>query len=261
MTTSSLIFDNHISQWLQGQNAPWNRIRYTLVKTNLAKHGLSVGPWRILDAAGGTGTDSIAFALNGHHVDIVDYSNEMLNHARQAAVQAGVGANVSLYCSDIRQIPQLMSETRFDIVLCHNVLQYVADAEAVLQGLASVLKTGGLISVVAINRHSIPYSLAFTQGNLAEALDQVDSRFTKSLMFDTALLTYTADEIVGMLKNANCVVEADYGIRCMFDYWGDTERKSDPATFEQLERLELALTEKLPYKLLARQFQVVARKA
>ena len=53
----------------------------------------------------------------------------------------------------------------------------------------------------------------------------------------------------------------DYGIRCMFDYWGDNVRKSAPETIEQLRRLEFALTDRHPYKLLARYFQIVGRKA
>jgi len=46
----------------------------------------------------------------------------------------------------------------------------------------------------------------------------------------------------------------------MCDYWGDNARKSDPATFEQIERLDFALTDLYPYKLLARYFQVVGRR-
>jgi S-adenosylmethionine-dependent methyltransferase len=74
------------------------------------------------------------------------------------------------------------------------------------------------------------------------------------------MTTYCVDEIREILKSVGCVVEKDYGIRCICDYWGDNERKSDPAVFEQIERLEFALTERHPYKLLARYFQVIARK-
>ena len=63
-----------------------------------------------------------------------------------------------------------------------------------------------------------------------------------------------------MLVSLGCAIEGDYGIRCMCDYWGDNERKSDPAIFEQIEELEFALTAKHPYKLLARNLQVIARK-
>ena len=57
-----------------------------------------------------------------------------------------------------------------------------------------------------------------------------------------------------------CAIEGDYGIRCMCDYWGDNERKSDPVTWNQIEQLEFALTARRPYKLLARNLQVIAVK-
>lgn len=63
-----------------------------------------------------------------------------------------------------------------------------------------------------------------------------------------------------MLPDVSCTSEAHYGIRCLCDYWGDNKLKADPHIFAQLERLELELTARYPYKLLARYFQVVARK-
>jgi len=53
----------------------------------------------------------------------------------------------------------------------------------------------------------------------------------------------------------------NYGVRCMVDYWGDNERKTEPNTLAQLEELEFVLSAEYPYKLLARFFQVIAQKA
>ncbi len=75
-----------------------------------------------------------------------------------------------------------------------------------------------------------------------------------------ALVLYSASEVMAMLVSAGCAVEQDYGLRCVCDYWGDNDLKADPAIFKQLEELEFALTDRDPYKLLARYFQVIARK-
>jgi S-adenosylmethionine-dependent methyltransferase len=139
---------------------------------------------------------------------------------------------------------------------------------ALLRGLVAPLKTGGLISLLSINRYSIPYHLAFLPRDpslrsgqaLAEALAQIDARGMKANIFDATMTNYSADEIGAMLQDAGCVVEHDYGIRCMCDYWGDNERKADPAVFAQIEQLEFALADRYPYKLLARYFMVIARK-
>ena len=42
---------------------------------------------------------------------------------------------------------------------------------------------------------------------------------------------------------------------------GDNERKAEPEMLAHLEELELALSPEYPYKLLARYFQVIAKKA
>src|SRR5205085_1205666 len=83
-----------------------------------------------------------------------------------------------------------------------------------------------------------------------EALSQLDARTVKAYMFDVNMTCYSAEELSGLLRQTGLVVENDYGIRCIGDYWGDNEQKSDPVIHDQLERLELALSGRHPYKLL-----------
>jgi hypothetical protein len=54
--------------------------------------------------------------------------------------------------------------------------------------------------------------------------------------------------------------DADYGNRSLSDHWGDNETKSKLEVWEKLKKLEYALTDKYPYILLARFWQVVAHK-
>lgn len=258
--TSSSVFDDRMARWLQEQNLPWMRLKYRLVQALLARH-VGPAPQRILDAGGGNGFDSIPLAAQGHLVDLVDYSQEMLADAARQAAAAGAEGRVTLHHADVQSIPELFPDAQFDFVLCHNVLQYVADVPALLRGLIAPLKAGVLISVISINRYSIPYHLAFLRGDLAAALAQIDARGMQAAIFDAQMTNYSADEIGAMLRDAGCAVEHDYGIRCMCDYWGDNERKADPAVFAQIEGLESALADRYPYKLLARYFMVVARAA
>jgi hypothetical protein len=71
---------------------------------------------------------------------------------------------------------------------------------------------------------------------------------------------YSADEIRDMLPAAGLTFTAAYGIRCLTDYWGDNETKSKPDVWASLKRLEFALTDRYPYTLLARFWQIIARK-
>lgn len=246
-------FNDKIALWKQQMELPWAKLKYKLVQSNLAKH-LGEGQMRILDAGGGNGLDSLPFAAQGHFVEIVDYSKEML-----ADIPAQ--ERVSTHLADVREVSSLFPAAYFDLILCHNVLQYIDNVPALIDSLASLLKPNGVISVVSTNRFSTAYHAAFLDGNFDEAISLLESRVSKAKMFDTEIVGYSAEEISEFLKTAGVVPEKDYGIRCITDYWGDNEKKSDPAIFEQIERFEFAATGLYPYKLLARFFQVVARKA
>ncbi len=259
MSTAVAVFDTSVAHWQQEMRLPWSQLKYRLVHANLAKH-FGPGPGRVLDAGGGSGLDSIPLAAQGHHVDLVDYSSEMLAQAARAAAQGNATQRVALHHADVSQLATLFAPATFDLALCHNVLHYVEDVSALLGQLAACVKPGGLISVVSINRYSTPYQTAFLRNDLTTAFDQLDARQTKAKIFDATMTTYSAEEVTALLQAAGCRVEQDYGIRCLCDYWGDNEHKSDPAIFAQIERLEFALTDRHPYKLLARYFQIVARR-
>lgn len=260
MATAASAFDNHISQWCTEQTSPWHRMRYRQTAANLARR-LPKRKLRILDAGGGNGIDSIPLAEQGHAVELVDYSQEMLADAQRRIGAAGLQARIRLHHANLGAIPRLFPAGDFDLVLCHNVLQYVADAPALLADLGSLLHSGGLISLVSLNRFSNVYAAAFLRQELDAALAEIDVHTMHSTLFDTSLAIYSAQEACAMLEAAGCSVEQDYGLLCLTSYWGDNERKRDPAIYAQLEQLELALMDKLPYKLLARYYQVIACKA
>ena len=259
MPTTADDFDNKIEKWKQEMDRPWARLKYNLGQSNLAKH-LDQKHMRVLDAGGGNGLDAIPFAKQGHHIDIVDYSQAMLADVQDRAQQANLTNHIATHLADVNEIQNLFPGLQFDLILCHNLLQYIDDVPQLLRDLAKLLKSGGVISIVSINRYSTPYHAAFLDNNLSEALAQLEKRTTNAKIFDTLMTNYCAAEIQELLEKVGLLPERDYGLRCMCDYWGDNARKSDPATFEQIERLDFALTDLYPYKLLARYFQVVARK-
>lgn len=260
MAFASNVFDNSIAKWKQESNSPWAKLKYKLVQANLAKH-LGRNRLRVLDAGGGNGLDSIPLAAQGYLVDIVDSSQEMLADVPyQAIQQANAMEHLTTHHADLKDIANLFPPSHYDLILCHNVLQYIDDVLALFEDFARLLKPDGLVSIVSINRFSIPYHSAFIDDNLSEALARLHQRKSQAKAFDAVMTCYSADEIIELMTRAGLATERDYGIRCICDYWGDNERKLNPAIFDQIERLEFDLTELYPYKLLARYFQIVARR-
>jgi len=251
-------FDSNMAAWLREQHEPWGRLRYWIELANLRRH-LPTGPLHILDAGGGNGLLSLALAAEGCHITLVDFSKEMLTEARRAAQEQGVADRVEIVEADLSALPELFREPRFDVVFCHNVLQYVSDMPATVLTVAGPLRSGGLLSLISVNRYSETYRDALLWHNLDAAHAKLDAATVQAGLFGVDVSRYTAADMEAPLRAAGCAVIADYGVRCLSDYLPN-ELKHDPVSMARLETLELDLSGRFPYKLLARFFHVVARK-
>jgi S-adenosylmethionine-dependent methyltransferase len=258
--TQAESFDKKIGFFLEHQNAPWSKLRYTIAAANLKRH-LPGDVLDILDAGGGNGLEAVAFARAGHCVALVDYSAEMLAEARKNAEKERVGESIEIHQAEVTEIPRLFPPSRFDAALCHSVLQYVEDPEKVLRAIGEVLKPAGILSVICINRYSESFRLALQELDPKAADSALEAKEIVSKVFDAPMAAYAAEDLRAPLRRAGFRVIGEYGIRCVNDYIRNNEIKRDPEFFAELEKLELAMSAKFPYFLLARSFQLVAEKA
>jgi S-adenosylmethionine-dependent methyltransferase len=261
---SSGTFDEAISAWRQWQDAPWGRLRYAIAAANLARHldealpGGATG--RVLDVAGGNGVEAVRLATAGHRVTLVDYSAQMLAAARELARKAGVSDRVTIIESDVAKLADLIDPAAHDLVLCHNLLPYVTDVPGTLQICLDALRPGGLLSIISGNAHSEPLRVAVREQDPSAALEALDSPTRMTKTFGAPMTPRTADEVTKHLTDLGATVAGHYGIRSVCDYMADDERKYDGSFYAELERLEMALSDRLPYKLTARLFQLIGRK-
>ncbi len=222
---------------------------------------LPPAPLRVLDAGGGNGLDSLPLARRGDHVTLLDFSAEMLDEAERIAQEQGVSNRLDIHRGDLSSLPDLASAGILDLVLCHNVLQYVEDVDAALRILIDSLCPGGLLSIILVNRYAEVYRNAIQLLDPALALDRLDAQTHTAGMFGVAVPHYAAEDFMTPLAELGCTLLGRFGIRCFTDYIVDNERKSDPGFYADLERLELAVSDRFPYYLTGRFFQLIVRKA
>ncbi len=260
MDTPASAFDESIDRWIAENDQPSMKLKTELGLSNLKKHmpGKSLC---ILDAGGGSGYDAIPLAREGHRIDLLDYSKEMINAARENARRLALLEKIRFHQSDMSDLQRIFPNPEFDAVVCHNVLQFVGDAQNLLIQMSKALVAGGILSLISGNRYTIPYRAAIYAKDLDEAFRRIDARSYQHVFFNATVTEYSADEIKGMLPGAGLAFEAQYGIRCLVDFWGDSEAKKNPDVWAKLEKLEYALTDKYPYYHLARFWQIIARKA
>jgi S-adenosylmethionine-dependent methyltransferase len=259
MPHTSQTFSTHLTAFKENQNTPWGKLRYEVGMANIQKH-FQAHDAQVLDVGGGTGLDAIPFAKQEHKVTLLDYSAEMIEEAKRSAEDEGVSDRITFHQGDILSIPTLFPNIRFDLILCHNVLQYVDDINIAIKKMSEALKPSGLLSIIAINRHSELYRLALHQLDLDGAFGTLDAQMLRTTVFNTDVHALTVDDMREPLHTAGCAIEGDYGIRCVCDYIQNNEIKSDSVFFAKLEKLEYELSSRAPYKNVARFFQVVAKK-
>jgi SAM-dependent methyltransferase len=103
----------------------------------------------IIDVGGGTGGFAVPFAALGHDVTVVDPSPDALAAARRRAAERRV--TITAVQGEADGLDSLVGAARADLVICHNVLEYVDSPAAAMAGIAGVLRPGATVSVLAAN--------------------------------------------------------------------------------------------------------------
>jgi SAM-dependent methyltransferase len=125
----------------------------------------------IVDVGAGTGGFAVGIAGLGHRVTVVDPSPDALAAARWRAAESGV--TLTEVQGEATDLPALVGEPGTDgggadLVICHNVLEYVDSPSAALAAIARVLRPGGTVSVLAANTVAAVLQRALA-GKYAEA--------------------------------------------------------------------------------------------
>lgn len=229
-----------------------------MVAANLARH-LPSRPLRVADVGGGTGADALPLAGQGHDITLLDFSAAMLAEAERRFAAAGLTERLTAVQADAESVPAVLEAHAYDLALCHNVLPYVADPSRLLADCAGVVRPGGLLSVTSTNADSDVLRAALHDQDLRAAYAAIGTTRAHTTLFDTPVARHTPGAVIELLESVGTRVIGHYGVRTICDYLADDARKSDPDFYAELERVELALADRMPYPWIARMFHLVAR--
>jgi 2-polyprenyl-3-methyl-5-hydroxy-6-metoxy-1,4-benzoquinol methylase len=222
----------------------------------------------VVDVGAGTGGLAVSIAGRGHRVTVVDPSPDALAAARWRAAEAGV--TLTEVQGEAGDLPSLVGEpgaggdsageNGADLVICHNVLEYVDSPSAALAAVARVLRPGGTVSVLAANSVAAVLQRALA-GKYAEAramLPGADPAPETATGPGTAARRFTLPELTALIEGAGLRVGDAHGIRVFSSLLPGAG--ADPATAEALRDLEEAAATCPPLRDIATRLHVLGHR-
>ena len=206
---------------------------------------------QVLDAGGGQGQLAVELARLGHNVDLCDISANMLELARDLFASQSQRGN---FIHDSIQNHCQRHPEGYDVVLCHAVLEWVAQPQALLEALLLALKPGGYLSLTFYNVNGIVMK-NLLRANFSKIINGDYRGYRGSL---TPTWPRHIDEVRGWLARFELAPICHSGIRCFHDYILEPEhRLVNPQ--QQLD-LELKLSREEPFRSLGRYIHLLVRK-
>jgi S-adenosylmethionine-dependent methyltransferase len=211
-----------------------------------------------LDLGCGTGATAVRLARLGIHVTLLDSSSAMLDIAKRAAQEAGFTEKVVLQHGDATQLANLFHTRSFDVILCHNILEYCDDPGVVLRGAARALRdSSAILSLLVRNQAGEVFKTAIQAGDLEVAENNLAAEWGLESLYGGRVRLFTPDSLEAMLKAASLAVIAERGVRVLADYL--PSRISRSTEYERILDLERKLSKRPEYAAVARYTQCFAR--
>lgn len=252
-------FCSQAHKYAEYLETPEGRLRSDLALANLESFlRLEVGaPFCALDVGGGTGTAAIHLARLGVQVALLDSSSVMLDLADTKVRQAGVSDKVLLQKGDALHLGSLFRPGSFDVVVCHNVLEYLESPTGALRAMADCLRdASSLLSILVRNRTGEVLKSAILSGNLGAAENNLTAEWGQESLYGGRVRLFTPQSLRAMLREASLTVVAERGVRVLADYL--PSQVSRIAEYERIFELERKLGNRPEFAAVARYTQVFA---
>jgi SAM-dependent methyltransferase len=231
----------------------------------------------IVDVGAGTGGLAVSIAARGHRVTVVDPSPDALAAARWRADEARV--TLTEVQGEAADLPALVgvpgadsadpasagaNGAGADLVICHNVLEYVDSPPAALAAVARVLRPGGTVSVLAANTVAAVLQRALA-GKYAEARAMLpgagpgpEGPVTPGRGTAQLARRFTLPELAALIEGAGLQVGDAHGIRVFSGLLPGAP--ADLAAVEALRELEEAAASCPPLRDIATRLHVLGHR-
>jgi S-adenosylmethionine-dependent methyltransferase len=253
-------FENDASRYAAYLETPEGRLRADLAFANLQEFlpaSAGVNSLRALDLGCGTGAAAVRLARLGIHVTLLDSSATMLALAERTIVEAGVSDKITVKRGNAAQLADIFQTGSFDIILCHNLLEYVDDPGAVLHGAVRVMRdSSAILSVLVRNQAGEVLKAVLQTNDLAAAEHNLTAEWGRESLYGGRVRLFTSEALEAILKDASLKINARRGVRVVADYLPAQIPRS--AEYDRIVALERKLGKRREFFGVARYMQCLA---
>jgi S-adenosylmethionine-dependent methyltransferase len=262
-TSDTERFESGAQKYAAYLETPEGRLRTDLAFANLEDilpRPQPKVPLHALDVGCGTGAAGLRLARLGFHVTLLDSSKSMLEIAKLTAKKAGVADGINLRAGDVAQLTSLFEAASFDVIVCHNVLEFVDEPTALVRDMARTLRDPtSVLSVLVRNRAGEVLKAALLTGDLEAAETNLNAESGQESLYGGKVRLFTPDGTQEMLTVSSLATFAERGVRVLADYLPSSiSRSADYARIFDLERKLGTVPE---YAAIARYTQCLARRS
>lgn len=193
----------------------------------------------ILDFGSGEGITANHFAKDNRVVAVEPWE-EMLKDRWQDYEYRQIQGDVSKLAE--------FADNTFDVIICHNVLEYIDDKEAIINELHRVLKPGGTLSIAKHNRAGRVMQMAVLLDDMEKAHALLDGKNSAASKFGE--IRYYEDNMVSEWNPGLKLVDC-YGIRTFWDLQQKQEKHNLEEWQEEMMKLEMRVSQIEEYRNIA----------
>lgn len=208
-------------------------------------------PLRVLDIGAGLAQISIELAKDGHDVTINDISVNMLEIAKNNA--SDLKEKITWHTCPYQELNDKLTD-KYDLILCHAVLEWLAEPKEIMEFFDNWLADSGGLSLCFYNPVSFVYrNLVMGNFNLLQ---------NKDFKADNGSLTpnnpVAKDDVLAWLNDKNYQILHTSGLRVFHDY--SPLKRGGHTNPQAVIDMEVAYSGQEPYKWLGRYLHVLAQK-
>ncbi len=215
---------DNINLYYENIQKPWGKLFYKLLWDQLS----FAKSMKILDFGSGFGLTS-DYLAKWNNVIAIEPSETMCGMRYKEN-------NYNQINGDLSNL-NIYSEKSFDLILCHNVLEYVDEKDEYIKIFSNLLKSGGILSLVKHNRTGRIFQKAIHENDIKAAIKILNGEKSYAENFGE-IKYYDNSQINIWINNYNYKIIEKYAIRTFFALNPDNSKKYDEEWFSDMFELE-----------------------